>query len=130
MAGNLEAETDALLSEFDIKDCEFSPTLIAVRTHKMQAQHFWIHIQGIPDKFELKESELAYRKDLREEWSVNIGFVSPHGSCTSIFTIDPATAKDLDDALSCVKLENGNFRVSWEALACMKLLIVGGCSHC
>lgn len=28
-----------------------------------------------------------------------------------IFTIDPATAKDLDDALSCRQLENGNFEV-------------------
>ncbi|KAJ6640644.1 DIS3-like exonuclease 2, partial [Pseudolycoriella hygida] len=28
-----------------------------------------------------------------------------------IFTIDPSTAKDLDDAVSCTKLESGNFEV-------------------
>lgn len=44
----------------------------------------------------LEESELAYRRDLRD---------------VCIFTIDPATARDLDDALSCEPLENGNFRV-------------------
>jgi exoribonuclease R len=28
-----------------------------------------------------------------------------------IFSIDPPTAKDLDDALSCVPLPNGNFEI-------------------
>lgn len=28
-----------------------------------------------------------------------------------IFSIDPPTAKDLDDALSCVLLPNGNFEI-------------------
>uniref|UniRef100_A0A1Y1MUI4 RNB domain-containing protein n=3 Tax=Photinus pyralis TaxID=7054 RepID=A0A1Y1MUI4_PHOPY len=31
------------------------------------------------------------------------------GEC--IFTIDPSTARDLDDAVSCTELPNGNFRV-------------------
>ena len=34
------------------------------------------------------------RKDLRKE---------------CIFTIDPATARDLDDALHCTRLENGEY---------------------
>jgi DIS3-like exonuclease 2 len=28
-----------------------------------------------------------------------------------IFTIDPLTARDLDDAVSCKKLNNGNFKI-------------------
>lgn len=28
-----------------------------------------------------------------------------------IFSIDPPTAKDLDDALSCVLLPNGNYKI-------------------
>lgn len=41
-------------------------------------------------------------KDLegREDW---------RNEC--VFTIDPATAVDLDDAVSCKKLPNGNFKV-------------------
>lgn len=42
------------------------------------------------------EADLADREDLREK---------------CIFTIDPATAVDLDDAMSCRPLENGNFEV-------------------
>jgi VacB/RNase II family 3'-5' exoribonuclease len=53
-------------------------------------------IQGIPDTFKLHDSELASRKDCREY---------------RIFTIDPLTAKDLDDALHVTALENGNFEV-------------------
>lgn len=39
---------------------------------------------------------MEYRKDLRDE---------------CIFTIDPETAKDLDDAVSCKELPNGNLKV-------------------
>jgi len=46
--------------------------------------------------WKIPEDEIARRSDLRNEL---------------IFSIDPPTAKDLDDALSCVKLPNGNFRV-------------------
>ncbi|XP_017785598.1 PREDICTED: DIS3-like exonuclease 2 [Nicrophorus vespilloides] len=46
--------------------------------------------KGIPIK------EYSYRENLTEE---------------CVFTIDPLTAKDLDDAVSCKRLENGNYEV-------------------
>lgn len=50
----------------------------------------------LPSTTDLPESELSYREDLRKQ---------------CIFTIDPATARDLDDAVSCKALDNGNFEV-------------------
>src|SRR5690625_2595481 len=44
----------------------------------------------------IQDEEIKRRKDLRQELT---------------FTIDPADAKDFDDALSFKKLENGNFEV-------------------
>ncbi|XP_063232879.1 DIS3-like exonuclease 2 isoform X2 [Bacillus rossius redtenbacheri] len=48
-----------------------------------------------PQSFVIEE-ELDKRLDLRKE---------------CIFTIDPLTARDLDDALSCKRLDNGNFEI-------------------
>lgn len=45
---------------------------------------------------EIKEEEIAQRRDMRQ---------------VTTFTIDPATAKDFDDALSIQKLENGNYEI-------------------
>ncbi|HMQ97754.1 MAG TPA: ribonuclease R [Ignavibacteria bacterium] len=45
-------------------------------------------------RFEIHEDEIKKRRDLREEL---------------IFTIDPADAKDFDDAISLDKLDNGNY---------------------
>jgi len=55
-------------------------------------------LERIADKIEaeISEEEIAKRRDMR-------------GICT--FTIDPATAKDFDDALSIRKIENGNWEV-------------------
>ena len=47
----------------------------------------------------IPETELEYRRDFRD-------------SC--IFTIDPATARDLDDALSCEDLGNGILSIDIE----------------
>jgi DIS3-like exonuclease 2 len=44
------------------------------------------------DQWTIPEEEFSKRLDLRQK---------------CIFTIDPATARDLDDALSCERLENG-----------------------
>jgi exoribonuclease R len=44
----------------------------------------------------IPQTEIDKRRDLRQE---------------RIFTIDPATAKDLDDALSISRLPDGNFQV-------------------
>lgn len=45
---------------------------------------------------EIPDKEFDYREDLRKE---------------CIFTIDPLTARDLDDAVSCIELENGNLEI-------------------
>lgn len=50
----------------------------------------------LPPTTDLPAKELTYRDDLRKQ---------------CIFTIDPATARDLDDAVSCKALDNGNFEV-------------------
>jgi ribonuclease R len=68
-----------------------------------------IHKHGLPMEFpedvlkqandapdEIKESEIANRRDLRNE---------------VIVTIDGADAKDLDDAVQVTKLENGNYKL-------------------
>jgi VacB/RNase II family 3'-5' exoribonuclease len=47
-------------------------------------------------EWQIPKEEIASRRDLREE---------------CIFTCDPVTARDLDDALQCDPLPNGNFRV-------------------
>jgi len=49
-----------------------------------------------PLPFVIPQEEISSRKDLRNE---------------CIFTIDPLTARDLDDAVSIEKMDDGNFRV-------------------
>ena len=56
-------------------------------------------MQSVPatdEDFVIPLGEYEKREDLRS---------------TCVFTIDPATARDLDDAVSCVVLPNGNFEV-------------------
>ncbi|KAF9547021.1 hypothetical protein EC957_009025 [Mortierella hygrophila] len=79
--GNIEIETEALLADNNITTSAFGE-----KVEKCLPELPW----SIPDK------EQGARRDLRQ-------------SCT--FTIDPATAKDLDDAVSCVRLEDGTFEV-------------------
>ncbi|XP_059157006.1 DIS3-like exonuclease 2 [Physella acuta] len=81
-AGEIDPETSALLIELDIDDSPFSDKVIQC----LPTNSTWT----IPDL------EYSYRKDLRR-------------SC--IFTIDPATARDLDDALSIEELGGGKFQV-------------------
>ncbi|KAF9921345.1 hypothetical protein FBU30_008644 [Linnemannia zychae] len=79
--GNIEIETEALLADNNITTSAFGE-----KVEKCLPELPW----SIPDK------EQGARRDLRQ-------------SCT--FTIDPATAKDLDDAVSCVRLDDGTFEV-------------------
>lgn len=53
-------------------------------------------LKCVPKETKISKVEFLYRKDLRM-------------SC--IFTIDPATARDLDDAVSCRELEDGSLEV-------------------
>ncbi|KAF2896651.1 hypothetical protein ILUMI_09525 [Ignelater luminosus] len=53
-------------------------------------------LEGVSITDEAFSSELECREDLRKE---------------CIFTIDPLSTHDIDDAMSCKKLDNGNFEV-------------------
>lgn len=81
-AGEIEPETEGILTEYDVDFSEFSEEVLGCLPQELP----W----SIPPR------ELSRRRDLRKE---------------CIFTIDPATARDLDDALSCKQLSDGNFEV-------------------
>lgn len=72
-AGEIEPETEGMLAQYDIDSGEFPaevlPCLPDITT---------------PGSWKIPEAEFAYRRDFRQE---------------CLFTIDPTTARDLDDAL-------------------------------
>ncbi|KAJ9098168.1 hypothetical protein QFC21_004497 [Naganishia friedmannii] len=79
--GDLETETAALL-----KDCNFPTEDFPEPVLRCLP----------PTPWEIPEREYAVRRDMREE---------------RVFTIDPETAKDLDDALSIKALDDGTYEV-------------------
>ncbi|KAJ2005890.1 hypothetical protein H4R26_001697 [Coemansia thaxteri] len=79
--GSLDIETDLILEENGVCCDPFPPDVL-----KCLPKTPW----RIPDK------ELRCRTDLRSH---------------CIFTIDPPTARDLDDAVSCTPLPNGNLLI-------------------
>uniref|UniRef100_A0A1A7XSY2 DIS3-like exonuclease 2 n=2 Tax=Iconisemion striatum TaxID=60296 RepID=A0A1A7XSY2_9TELE len=81
-AGEIEPETEGILMEYDVDFSEFSDEVLGCLP------------KSIP--WSIPPEEIRKRRDLRKE---------------CIFTIDPATARDLDDALSCKQLPDGNFEV-------------------
>ncbi|XP_039622249.1 DIS3-like exonuclease 2 [Polypterus senegalus] len=81
-AGEIEPETEGILSEYDVDFSEFSEEVLACLPQALP----WV----------IPAVEYQKRRDLRAE---------------CIFTIDPVTARDLDDALSCKQLADGNFEV-------------------
>uniref|UniRef100_A0A3P8U954 DIS3-like exonuclease 2 n=1 Tax=Amphiprion percula TaxID=161767 RepID=A0A3P8U954_AMPPE len=81
-AGEIEPETEGILTEYDVDFSDFSNEVLDCLPKNLP----WT----IPPE------EMRKRRDLRTE---------------CIFTIDPATARDLDDALSCKQLPDGNFEV-------------------
>ncbi|MED6260087.1 DIS3-like exonuclease 2 [Ataeniobius toweri] len=81
-AGEIEPETEGILTEYDVDFSEFTEEVLDCLPKNLP----WT----IPPE------EFEKRRDLRKE---------------CIFTIDPATARDLDDALSCKQLPDGNFEV-------------------
>lgn len=79
--GDIEAETEAILMENGIDYSEFNDEVI----------------QSLPKTpWFIPKEEYDYRKDLRQ---------------VCVFTIDPATARDLDDALHCVQLDDDLFEI-------------------
>ncbi|XP_072428623.1 DIS3-like exonuclease 2 isoform X1 [Chiloscyllium punctatum] len=81
-AGEIEPETEGILTEYDVDFSDFPDEVLDCLPKSLP----WT----------IAKEELQKRKDLRKE---------------CIFTIDPATARDLDDALSCRELPDGNFEV-------------------
>ncbi|GAA5956196.1 hypothetical protein JCM3765_005486 [Sporobolomyces pararoseus] len=81
--GDIETETSALL-----KDCNFTAEDFSESVNKCLPPTPW----SIPDR----ETQPEIRRDLRNH---------------RVFTIDPETAKDLDDALHIVKNEDGTYEV-------------------
>lgn len=79
--GDIEAESNAILLEHDLDVTPYS--------HNM--------IKGLPNSdYSLTENDIKNREDWRDE---------------CVFTIDPDTAVDLDDAVSCTILENENYEI-------------------
>ena len=83
-AGDIEAETQALLKANGISDEPFSEEVME------SLQEFLPRVHG--DEFDIPEEEVARRRDLRS---------------TRIFSIDPWSARDLDDALHVTPLPDG-----------------------
>uniref|UniRef100_A0A3P9N1Q2 DIS3-like exonuclease 2 n=1 Tax=Poecilia reticulata TaxID=8081 RepID=A0A3P9N1Q2_POERE len=81
-AGEIEPETEGIMIEYNVDFSEFPQEVMDCLPKTLP----WT----IPPE------EIEQRRDLRKE---------------CIFTIDPATARDLDDALSCKQLPDGNFEV-------------------
>lgn len=79
--GEVQPQLDAILFQNAICLSEFSPEALSC-------------LPCVP--WELPPKEIKSRKDLRN---------------LCVFTIDPSTATDLDDALSIEKLPSGNYRV-------------------
>uniref|UniRef100_A0A8C4LPQ2 DIS3-like exonuclease 2 n=1 Tax=Equus asinus TaxID=9793 RepID=A0A8C4LPQ2_EQUAS len=81
-AGEIEPETEGILTEYGVDFSDFSSEVLECLP------------QGLP--WTIPPEEFNKRRDLRKD---------------CIFTIDPSTARDLDDALSCKPLTDGNFEV-------------------
>lgn len=79
--GELDAELKAIILENNLDISPYHKTLL----------------EGLPGSdYILTDADMKGREDWRDE---------------CIFTIDPVTAVDIDDALSCKVLDNGNYEV-------------------
>ena len=81
-AGLIEPETEAILINNDIDCSDFQENVL----------------KALPDPatWSVSDEELSKRRDFRD---------------LCVFSVDPATARDLDDALSCQPLQDGTFEV-------------------
>ncbi|CAN0276187.1 unnamed protein product, partial [Discosporangium mesarthrocarpum] len=118
-AGEIRTETDALLAQHQVNHGEFPRGVLHSLRQQQQQRKGWPrgatgrhHCSGGDEKEEesrhdpganvrgsgwkIPEAEVARRRDLRG---------------TRVFTIDPSTAKDLDDALHVTPLEDGTVEV-------------------
>ena len=90
--GDIEAESEILLTEHGIEFYDF-PDEAFYGLPNIDEDDEWMTGD---EQWPLPESELQYRRDFRNE---------------CVFTIDPSTARDLDDALSIKPLNGDHFEV-------------------
>jgi exoribonuclease R len=97
-AGNLEAESTRLLKTFDICTESYESLETGEPTENVHEslKVFVKDIDPESKEWRIPEAEIAKRLDLRKE---------------RIFTIDPITAKDLDDALSVKQVSNDVYEI-------------------
>ena len=81
-AGEIEPETDSILLINDIDSSPFTQEVLDCLPKELP--------------WKIPEEELESRRDFRD---------------VCVFTIDPATARDLDDALHCTKLDDGLYEI-------------------
>ncbi|CAG8612066.1 7914_t:CDS:10 [Paraglomus occultum] len=79
--GDINVETDALLKDNNVISEDFNENVLKC-------------LPTMP--WQISEKEIETRRDLRDR---------------RIFTIDPPTSKDLDDAVSCTRLPDGNYEI-------------------
>nr|XP_051705815.1 DIS3-like exonuclease 2 [Oryctolagus cuniculus] len=100
-AGEIEPETEGILTEYGVDFSDFSSEVLECLPQRLP----WT----VPPE------EFNKRRDL--SCSVQPSALVPEAGKLwptrkdCIFTIDPSTARDLDDALSCRPLADGNFQV-------------------
>ncbi|RHZ68375.1 hypothetical protein Glove_295g26 [Diversispora epigaea] len=80
--GNIDVETEALLKDNNVSSEEFNENVIKC-------------LPATP--WTISDKELETRRNLT--------------STTRIFTIDPPSTKDVDDAVSCTRLPDGNYEI-------------------
>lgn len=86
-----------IIENLGVKDNLKNETVALLKENELDVTPFPSSVSKyFPESSAIPEKEFSYREDLRKE---------------CIFTIDPLTAKDLDDAVSCKLLANGNFEV-------------------
>lgn len=97
-AGVISTETQALLMQNGVDHGDFPPgvmrSLQNFLPEKTEEVDSGVNIRG--SNWKIPEEEIAKRRDLRKE---------------RIFTIDPTTARDLDDALSVTPLADGTVEI-------------------
>ncbi|CAG2110099.1 unnamed protein product [Medioppia subpectinata] len=90
-SGDIEAESEMILTENQIEFDEFPNEALFGLPNIVDDE--W---NDSGNQWHIPERELQYRRDFRNE---------------CVFTIDPSTARDLDDALSVKRLNDGNLEI-------------------
>ncbi|CAM9156535.1 unnamed protein product [Choristocarpus tenellus] len=94
-AGMVRPETDALLAQFGVDHGDFPQSVLrslrAFLPQSLEGRHD-VGVNTRRSPWKIPEEEILKRRDLRT---------------TRVFTIDPTSAKDLDDALHVTQLEGG-----------------------